>query len=65
MDNDSNNKHFYRETGRFCEGLIFNSAFHRIVISQLPQKGIKSNDTRDIELARDKNDFDLEMLDMT
>ena len=31
-----------------------NSATHWIVIFRLPQKGIKSNDTRDIELARDK-----------
>ena len=28
----------------------------------MPQKGIKSNDTRDIELARDKNEFNWKML---
>ena len=33
---------------------MVDSAIHWIVIFQLPQKGIKSNDTRDIELARDK-----------
>ena len=31
-----------------------NSTIHRIVYSQMPEKGIKSNDTRDIKLARDK-----------
>ena len=30
------------------------SAIHWIVIFQLPRKGIKSNDVRDIELAGDK-----------
>ena len=29
----------------------------------MPQKGIKSNNTRDIELTRDESDFNSKMLD--
>ena len=35
---------------------------HRIVIFQLPQKGIKSNYTRDIELGKIKSDLNLKIL---
>ena len=38
------------------------SAIHWIVIFQLPQEGIKSNDTRDIELTRDESDFNSKMV---
>ena len=50
----------------FCQVMLFqalhqglvirkmDSPINRIVIFQLPQNGIKSNDTRDIKLARDK-----------
>ena len=39
-----------------------NTAIHRIVIFQLPQKDIKSNDTRDNELTKDESDFNSKML---
>ena len=34
---------------------MVNSAVSSVVICQLPQKDIKSNETRDIELARGEN----------
>ena len=39
-----------------------NSVIHWIAIFQLPQRGIKSNDTRDIEFTRDESDFNLKMV---